>query len=974
MRSRSILVILFAISGATGLVYESIWTQYLGLFLGHSAYAQSLVLMLFMGGLSVGAHLVGQYTNSLNDPLRAYAILEALIGLSALIFHWLYLGSTEFFFEKWLPQIDSSGLIAISQWLVAALLVFPQTILLGATFPLMVAGLDRRSDESTGHSTAGVYFFNSLGAAIGVLIAGFYLAPEFGLHVTMIFAGTVNLFLAVIAFLLSGTTAISRHKSSVELKGSAALFLLVAAVTGSASFIYEIGWIRMLSLVLGSSAHAFELMLSAFIAGLAIGGYVIRRKIKSLINPTRTLAYVQLVMGVFAAMSIVFYDQTFSVMQFFISALSQNNSGYVLFNLLCHGLTFVFMLPVTICAGMTLPLLTQSMVNNGHGEASIARVYSANTLGSLLGVLLALHLLMPVLGLKSLIMIGALADILLGIVLLAKIPVYSRRDWSGVLVVGLIWMSIAVFIQLDPIKMASGVYLRGSINTAREIVFHRDGKTASVDVIKNGDYLAIATNGKVDAAINSVRPGKDEPTMVLIAALPFAVKPDIKSAAVIGFGSGITSHTLLAAKQLKSLDTIEIEPAMVEGARYFGERVSRVFDDPRSHIVIDDAKTFFATGKKKYDLIISEPSNPWISGIAGLFSKEHYQVVNRHLAEGGLFLQWLQIYGMNVETVASVMKALEKTFPRYTIYAMNNTDLAILAIKGADVPAPSGAIFANTNFNNALKKVGIETVADIKHRRIGSQRLLGPYFRSFTVAANSDFHGVLAPAAVKARYLGEDALELQRFRLVPAPLSRILDDNPWPVNPEQLSSNLHLHTADLARNALAVRDWILLGEKSENMLKDVKWALILVDSVSRENICDLSTSASLMESLQIIAGSTLPFLMQEDSNAIWAKFSAASCIQSQAGNWLEFFSLLSLGKYTLASEKAETLIHVNPSWKNNIDMYRLISDYQLDEDNFSQSIHLSPISSSELRLLKAILIENEGGSVPEKEQIRTSIN
>ncbi|MFV2089828.1 MAG: hypothetical protein ACC642_04165, partial [Pseudomonadales bacterium] len=887
---------LFGISGATGLLYESIWTQYLGLFLGHSAYAQSLVLMLFMGGLSLGAYMAGRHTRRLEDPLKVYALIEALIGISALAFHSLYLGSTNFFFDQWLSLINGPTAIALSQWLLAALLVFPQTLLLGATFPLMVAGLDRRSDRSTGHSTAGVYFINSLGAALGVLLTGFYLAPEFGLPASMTMAGVTNLLIAAVAFLLSGASTTSAPAVERSDRGNPLLFLVVAGVTGCASFIYEIGWIRMLSLVLGSSSHAFELMLSAFIGGLAIGGYVIRRRIENLANPRRTLAIVQLAMGALAALSVAFYDQTFIAMQFFIQALDQTEQGYFLFNILCHSLTFVFMLPVTICAGMTLPLLTQSMVDEGHGEASIGKVYSANTLGSLLGVMLALHLFMPVFGLKALICIGALADISLGWWLITRAPGLSRRSLACAALAGVVWLGVVGFVHLDPVKMASGVYLRGDIRTSREILFHQDGKTASVDVFRNGSDLAIATNGKVDAAVNDIRPTKDEPTMTLLAILPYSIKPEARSAAVIGFGSGITSHTLLASEYLETVDTIEIEPAMVTGARYFGSRVSRVFEDPRSRIVIDDAKTFLANGKRHYDLIISEPSNPWISGIASLFSVEHYRVMQRHLTEGGLFVQWLQIYGMTPETVASVMKALQASFPHYALYALNNTDLAIVAAHSTEVTLPGDFPFANREMKHALDVIGIHNVADFHHRRIGSNKLLSPYFQSFSVAANSDYHGVLAPAAVKARYLGDDALELQRFRLVPAPLSKLIDGVQWPVDPERLSENLHLHSADLARNALRIRRWILGGERSATIDVGVRGALLAVTAPW----CSEQTPESLVGSLQTIAEQTLPYLLTADNEAIWNKLAQRDCVHAEADDWIESVRLISVGDYGLA--------------------------------------------------------------------------
>ena len=951
MRIKPILVALFGVSGATGLLYESIWTQYLGLFLGHTAYAQSLVLMLFMGGLSLGAYLTGRYSQCISKPLVIYALIEILVGVSALVFHLLYLQSTDLYFEQWLPSINHLQLITFSKWLVAALLVFPQTILLGATFPLMVAGLDRLSEQSTGYSTAGVYFINSLGAAIGVLITGFYLAPKLGLPTTMTLAGIVNCAIGLVALLLSRFTANAPALPGTGKLNPGWLFLLVAAVTGTASFIYEIGWIRMLSLVLGSSSHAFELMLSAFISGLAIGGFLIRRRIERIRNPKRTLGLVQLFMGALAALTIAFYDQTFVAMQFFIKGLSQSDQGYVIFNVLCHGLTFAFMLPVTICAGMTLPLLTQCLVDEGHGEASVGKIYSANTLGSLVGVLLALHLLMPIFGLKALICIGAAADLALGWWLITGVTDTKRRPLATAAVASGIWLAVVMFVQPDPIKMASGVYLFGKINTSREILFHQDGKTASVDVIRNGDHLAIATNGKVDAAVNDKSPSKDEPTMLLLGALSQAIKPDIKTAAIIGFGSGITSNSLLASTTLERLDTVEIEPAMIAGAKLFGDRVAQVFEDPRSHIVVEDAKTYFSNHKVQYDLIISEPSNPWISGIASLFSVEHYQVMRRHLKPDGIFVQWLQIYGMNPETVASVMKALEQSFPHYTLYALNNTDLGIIAQVSKPVAQPSAHIFNNQQLQKDLRRIGVKSTSDLFHRRIGSEKLLSPYFNSFDIAANSDFHGVLAPAAVKARYQGENALELQRFRLVPAALSQIIEGFNWPVDPDTLAANIHLHSVDLTRKAIKVRNHLLNGRRPTFKDSELRSALLFVDSQSCRN-----RPQTFIFSIQDIAAATLPFLSEADNVALWQAVVMSNCAASLSQNpntrqWLHLFSEVSKGNYHKALAKFDSSQRMPAQWRNNLTMYQLINAYK----NGAKPPKMTRERTPELQLLRAHL-------------------
>jgi len=208
--------------------------------------------------------------------------------------------------------------------------------------------------------------------------------------------------------------------------------LAVAGITGAASFIYEIAWIRMLSLVLGSSTHAFELMLSAFILGLALGGLWIKRRIELIEDPMRSLGYIQVVMGLLALGTLPLYSMSFDLMHAALTALSRTESAYQGFNLISHFICLLVMLPATFCAGMTLPLITFILIKRGHGEKSIGAVYSANTIGGIAGVLLAVNVLMPLVGTKGLLGVGALLDLALGIVLLQHALAGRRIKFAAV--------------------------------------------------------------------------------------------------------------------------------------------------------------------------------------------------------------------------------------------------------------------------------------------------------------------------------------------------------------------------------------------------------------------------------------------------------------------------------------------------------------------------------------------------------------
>ena len=337
-------------------------------------------------------------------------------------------------------------------------------------------------------------------------------------------------------------------------------------------------------------------------------------------------------MGLFALSTLPVYGYTFNAMQWLMEVLNKTVTGYVLYNLSSNAIALSVMLPTTFCAGMTLPLITFILLKRGYGEQSIGTVYAANTMRpDVIGVFLAVHVGMPVLGLKGLLIFGASIDIVIGVIILwgAANPVGMARPAAVTIACALAVAGTILFITLDPYNMASGVYRHGKMLTTNDarILYHKDGKTATVSaVLTNDGVISIRTNGKVDAGIrmrsrplNDTFP--DESTMVLLAMLPLSMNPQAAEAAIIGFGSGLTTHTVLSSPRIHAADTIEIERDMLEASQHFRPRVELAYSDPRSNIYIDDAKTFFVKQKKKYDMIISEPSNPWVSGVAGLFSE-----------------------------------------------------------------------------------------------------------------------------------------------------------------------------------------------------------------------------------------------------------------------------------------------------------------------------------------------------------------
>ncbi|HYD58042.1 MAG TPA: hypothetical protein VEB41_14160 [Burkholderiales bacterium] len=897
---RAAFYLVFVFSGFAGLIYESIWTHYLKLFLGHAAYAQSLVLAVFMGGLAGGAWLAGRFSGRVANPLRAYAAIEAIVGLLALGFHAGFVALTDWAFDTLFPALGSGAPVMTAKLLVASMLIVPQSVLLGMTFPLMSAGLARAHPRSSGESVAMLYFTNSLGAAIGVLASGFVLIEALGLPGTLRFAGWTNLALALLVWAIARP---ARHPvlgaAATYEPAAARLLLAVAFFTGLASFVYEISWIRMLSLVLGASTHSFELMLATFILGLALGGLAVRRLVDASRSPERLLAGVQLAMGLAAAATLPLYDRTFELMEALMSGLGRTQTGYVLFNFGGTAVAALVMLPATFLAGMTLPLLTGMLMRSGAGESAIGRIYAANTLGAIAGVVLAVHAGLPLIGLKGTLLAGALVDAALGVLLLRSTGAAPRAIGLAAATCAAVFVALALFFELDANKMTAGVFRHGELaaSAGARVLFNKDGKTATVHLVQYDEATSLRTNGKSDGSINldpeAVR-GTDEITMVLTAAIPLSLKPEARTAAVIGIGTGLTTHTLLQSLAIERVDTIEIEAAMAQAARGFVPRNSGAFADPRGTLIIDDAKSYFAAGNRRYDLIISEPSNPWVSGVAGLFTREFYSRVRAHLAQDGLLVQWFQLYEIDPSLVASVMRALGEVFPHYAVFAASDHDVLIVAGL-APIPLPPQArVFEHPGVAKELWTTHVLAAGDLDARYLGNRATLEPLFASYGVPANSDFAPVLDLHAARHRFMEKSAVSIVALLNADVPVLEMIEParSRRAVNPLYRGAYA-FERVENTRLAWYARNYFLSDRPAAPEAIPSLLQLDLEVLKLRLLECrDPRDEDAWLRSALRVARAVNPFLASDDASAVWYRIARAPCfaeLHDFQRDWLALF-------------------------------------------------------------------------------------
>lgn len=842
-RSRH-LFLLFFLSGISGLVYESLWSRYLKLFVGSAATAQIIVLALFMGGMSLGSLIMSRRSEKITRPVLAYGLIEGAIGAYAIAFPLLFELVTRLCYDTLFPAVGGEG-VGIVKWGFASLLIAPPCILLGTTFPLMSVGILRRDKARSGEILSFLYFSNSFGAALGAVLSGFLLIPRLGLPGTLLAAAAINLIIMAICLRERGreadaplgagavedASAVKTARDHQLDRNLVTIMLAIALGTGLSSFMYEIAWIRMLSMVLGSATHSFEVMLSAFVLGLALGGLWVRKRMDKFKRPELALGIVQLIMGAMAIATIYMYRAGVLGMAgvFALGGEDQDRtmSMWVLFNVLRYVISLAVMLPATFCAGMTLPLVTHVLLRRGQPESAVGKVYGVNTLGSIIGAVLAGMVMLPLIGLKNTIVTGALIDMALGLWLINRESVAAPSDLqvrklvrsAAVMTATLTILGYGV-MHVNPRVLAAGVFRRGraEMHEDYEVVMHVDGRTATVTVSHDRErpgYYSLYTNGKPDASVQVLRwpEGReasegpylagDEPTQLLLAIVPLLARPEATRAATIGMGSGVTSHVLLASPTLERLDTVEIEPNMAAGAKLFAPINERTFTDPRSHIIFDDAKAYFAAAEGSYDLIVSEPSNPWVAGVSSLFTVEFYQEIRRYMAPGGLLGQWMHGYELSDELLLSVLAAVDREFPDYRLYRVGDRDWLILAAQEDDGIGPLHAepLAQWPDLHGDAGLLGISALDQIESLVVANDELLRPFLAG--IEPNRDTRPILDNGAERARFFRMSAEALLELRFIPLPLIEVFGGWPQPSYATSISDQREdKHVIDEPERAL----------------------------------------------------------------------------------------------------------------------------------------------------------------------------
>lgn len=720
----------FFLSGASGLLFEVVWTRQLQLVFGSTTLAMSTVLAVFMGGLALGSALGGKIAARSRHPLALYALLEAGVGLYALAFPHFLAGYPALHGFLWRTFGAHFALLSVLRFLATAAVLIVPTTLMGATLPLLSQYVAQRRSGLLGAtvSVGTLFAMNTAGAVLGTFLSGFVLLPRLGVtHTNWIGAGT-NLSLAAALFLLGAFSVPPQAKGPSGPTGPLPgtdnppdakeplfsprvrrLAVISYAVSGATAMVYQVLWTRALAIVIGSSVYSFTLILLAFLLGLSSGAALVVRFLPTIFRPVRALGALHALTFLSVGCSYLLLDKLPGL---FLSFLRAEHLGVEQLLLTQFGLAALAIMPATFVMGGVMPLTIRIFAGDlARTGRDVGVAYALNTLGAIVGSFAAGFVVVPSLGLQRGLLAGAVVSAGLAALLLwfseASLseperepepepepgpepkpglglgpgPAVSRR--TGARVFGCAVLAAALLFAVfsrrwNLTHFAAGLF---RVSVARSVVrlhdrvlpdllFYRDGIATTVSVERWGKTIALKNNGKVDASNSD-----DMGTQIMVGLLPLLLhktaldKPP--RVAVVGYGSGVTVGAVTQFP-IAQADVVELEPAVVEaGDRFFADVNHLPSRNPRVRVIIGDGRNFLdqATGPDdRYDVIISEPSNPWITGVSNLFTIDYWKQARKRLADDGVFCQWAQLYELSPVNIKTLLRSFATVFPNTYVF------------------------------------------------------------------------------------------------------------------------------------------------------------------------------------------------------------------------------------------------------------------------------------------------------------------
>ncbi|MBI5772454.1 MAG: fused MFS/spermidine synthase [Verrucomicrobia bacterium] len=776
------VLLLFFCSGATALVYEVVWSKYLSLLFGSTVQAQTVVLAVFMGGLALGNRLFGPLADRSPSPLTLYGRIEVVIGLYSFFFGVFYNLADSVFIRLGAGLLERGGLLLALKGVIAVGLLLGPTVLMGGTLPLLAAWLQKNHADA-GRRSARFYAINSIGAVAGSWAAGFWLVRALGLTSTLQMTALVNVLVGLAAIALARRAASSTEQkvetvSTTTTEPTAgnesfAFACGVVALTGGVSMGLEVLASRALTLVFGASLQAFAIVLMAFILGIGLASTVISSPRWKKLDRAKATFFLLVTTAAFLGLLVFNIVEMVEFYRTARSGLARSEMGYRYHQVLAAALS---MLVLGLPAGMLGAVLPLWIRTSAGGDAAfgsrVGRLLTWNTLGAVLGVLVTGFVLMPKIGLR-----GSFATLALVLCGAAAAGALMRRQQIAAAGAGAVG-ALLLFATLTGGEnwryvLGSGIFrmwetaiVSNVLDLRREhikIHFYEDATDATVSVEESdGTFgpaqFGLRINGKIDATSHG-----DLATQYLLAHLPMLARPESKDVFVLGFGSGVTAGAVLGYPAVEKLVVAENCAPVLRASKFFDPWNRGVLTNRLTRVVNEDARTVLKLDPQNYDVIISEPSNPWMIGVGSVFSREFYELAARRLKPGGIMTQWFHLYEMHDGIVLLVLRSFTSVFPYVEIWDPGTGDMILL---GSKQPWKSGAdvfrrALAHEQPRKDLEAIGLTSPEAVLARQLASQRT------GFAIAGDggvqSDEFPILEYDAPEAFFIGASSRALFAF-------------------------------------------------------------------------------------------------------------------------------------------------------------------------------------------------------------------
>ena len=775
-----IIAACFILSGATGLIYEVLWARLLGLVFGATTLAVSTVLAAFMGGLALGSALAGRLAGRVRRPVRAYGLLEIGIAVYALAVPLIFSVVDNLYAIIWQYFHPSFFVFSSLRFLLSCLMLLVPTTLMGATLPLLTAALTRSSGTTSSSVTSvtKLYTRNLVGAIVGSLAAGFLFLPILGVRWTIYAASLINIIIGIIAIFVDRshsrvdaseaaaepieTTATNETAAPIEELSGTRFWLFCAFVSGFVTISTQVAWTRILSMVIGSSTYAFSIVVALFLLGLSAGAFMIARR-GSRIDLRAALVKVEVVTALSLILSLAVVNRIPAIL--ITTGLRLNISSWAgLLTLQIFSVALLVLLPACLM-GMVMPLVLIWSGRHTDSESVrfVGRTYAVNTVGAIAGAFAAGFLLIPRFSTRfTIIVAAALCVVVAAVAYKPRVEVEEKDVRRGLAAGGAVALIVVMFLFAP--KMNLGNLSIGAFDSlvrviaksrgeateeasrtgppVHNLLMYEEGPTSTVSVRKDWDITSMAINGRTNASDR-----EDMPTQVMLGQLPLLVAPNTKNALVVGYATGVTAGSMLQSS-LESLECVELEPATIRGSRFFEHVNNKPLNDPRMRLIIDDARTYLRVTPTRFDIIVSEPSHPWVPGVANLFTEEFFALGRDRLADEGVFVQWLQIYQLSTDSLRSVLATFHRVFPHVSVFrvegATKGKDLLLI---GSRRPLPLDQLLERTRGRMAdqrmsaeLARVNIKSEADVRSWHVCDESRLGPAVAGAVINTDDNMH------------------------------------------------------------------------------------------------------------------------------------------------------------------------------------------------------------------------------------------